>query len=99
MINVFITDGNRRVNWDYSPETTVKQILDHWRFEPVADSVSINGDKISDEELNREIVTFSPMLKHANGSSYLRLRIGLRSVRRERTKKQTENTVEDEDVR
>lgn len=43
MINVLIKDGNRIVNWDYSQNKTVSEILKENDFRPVSGSIMING--------------------------------------------------------
>lgn len=43
MINVLIKDGNRTVNWDYSEDKTIEQILKDNDFRPVPGSIMING--------------------------------------------------------
>jgi hypothetical protein len=43
MINVLIKDGNRTVNWDYSENKTVAEILKDNDFRPVPGSIMING--------------------------------------------------------
>ena len=43
MINVLIKDGNRTVNWDYSEDKTIEEILKHNDFRPVSGSIMING--------------------------------------------------------
>ena len=43
MINVLIKDGNRTVNWDYSDNKTVLEILKENDFRPVSGSILING--------------------------------------------------------
>ena len=42
-INVLIKDGNRIVNWDYSENKTVSEILKENDFRPVSGSIMING--------------------------------------------------------
>ena len=42
MINVLIKDGNRTVNWDYSENKTVAEILKDNDIRPVPGSIMIN---------------------------------------------------------
>ena len=42
-INVLIKDGNRIVNWDYSENKTVSEILKENDFRPVPGTIMING--------------------------------------------------------
>ena len=43
MINVLIKDGNRTVNWDYSENKTVAEILKDNDFRPVPGSIMVGG--------------------------------------------------------
>ena len=43
MINVLTKDGNRTVNWDYSENKTIAEILKENDFRPVSGSIMING--------------------------------------------------------
>lgn len=43
MINVLIKDGNRTVNWDYSEDKTIEEILKHNDFRPVNGSIMVGG--------------------------------------------------------
>lgn len=43
MINVLIKDGNRTVNWDYSENKTVAEILKENDFHPVSGSIMVGG--------------------------------------------------------
>ena len=43
MINVLIKDGNRTVNWDYSENKTIAEILKDNDFRPVSGSIMVGG--------------------------------------------------------
>ena len=43
MINVLIKNGNRTVNWDYSEDKTIEEILKHNDFRPVNGSIMVGG--------------------------------------------------------
>lgn len=43
MINVLIKDGNRTVNWDYSEDKTIAEILKDNDFRPVPGSIMVGG--------------------------------------------------------
>ena len=43
MINVLIKDGNRTVNWDYSEDKTIGEILKHNGFRPIPGAIMVGG--------------------------------------------------------
>ena len=43
MINVLIKDGNRTVNWDYSENKTIAEIMKDNDFRPVLGAIMVGG--------------------------------------------------------
>lgn len=53
--NVLIKDGNRTVNWDFKADSTVREVLQLWKFEWEPDSVKICGKPVPDNMLDHPL--------------------------------------------
>lgn len=46
LINVYVSDGNRKISWDYWSDTTLQYIMKAHKLNPVMGTVRVGGEEI-----------------------------------------------------
>ena len=54
--NVLVKDGNRTVNWDFNVNSTVRQVLQKFRWVWRPNTIKVNGKPLKNNQLDISLV-------------------------------------------
>ena len=82
LVNVLLSDGNRKINWDYWSDTTLQYIFKAHKVVPVMGTVRVGGVEIdTNVPLNKIKLSECPSENAPGMTNAKRVRISFESVK------------------